>query len=262
MKNSIKLLIFLLAFPAISLLESCHFDDDIVYPPGNSMDPNTYFGPSVKVGDGDAKAWVATDDKGNPIAVGINFSAKVLTNLPDSMNEFVLDLPDNKGKGFYTHATFGWNPHGHEPMGIYDRPHFDIHFYIISNEDRMKIGPNDTLQFAKDIDSIYVPDAYLHGPGGVPHMGAHWVDTMSPEFTGGEFTKTFIWGSYNGEFIFWEPMLTLDYLKTKPDEIIPLRQPDYFQRTGWYATKYKVSYSSSEDEYTVALKNLKYQKGK
>ena len=258
MRNSIKLFIAFLAFPAISLLESCHFDEDIIYPPGTSMDPNTYFGPTVTVGNGDAKAWVAVNDKGDPKAVGINFSADVLKDLPDSVKEFVLDLPDDKGKGFYTHATIGWNPHGHEPMGVYDLPHFDIHFYIISNEDRMAIGPNDTVQFAKEIDSTYVPMAYLHTPGGVPQMGAHWVDTMSPEFAGSQFTKTFIWGSYNGEFIFWEPMVTLDYLKTKPYDVVPLRQPQAFQRNGWYPTKYKVYYSASEDEYTVAITNLKY----
>lgn len=261
MRNSIKLFIVFLALPALSLLQSCHFDDEIIYPPGTTMDPYTYFGEAVSMGNGEAEAWVAVDMKGDPRAVGINFSADLLEGLPDEPTSIVLDFPAGKGKGFYTHATLDWNPEGHEPPGLYDKPHFDIHFYIISEEDRMAIGPNDTVEFAAPVDSKYVPASYLHTPGGVPEMGAHWVDTLSTEFSAAGFTKTFILGSYNGEFIFWEPMVTLDYFLSKPYDLIPLRQPEAFKHDGWYATKYKISYSASEDEYTVALMNLKYHKG-
>lgn len=250
-----------LALPALSLLESCHFDDEMIYPPGTNMDPNTYFGQSVSMGNGEAKAWVAVNKNGEPRAVGINFSKDLLEGLPEEPASIVLDFPADKGKGFYTHATLDWNPEGHEPPGLYDKPHFDIHFYIISKEDRMAIGPNDTVEFAKEIDAKYVPASYLHTQGGVPQMGAHWVDTLSGEFTGKAFDKTFILGSYDGEFIFWEPMVTLDYFLSEPYDVVPLRQPQAFQRDGWYPTKYKVSYSSAEEVYTVALTNLKYHKG-
>lgn len=261
MRNFNKLFMVLMVIPALALLESCHFDDQIVYPPGTSMDPNTYFGQAVTLGNGDAKAWVSVNDNGTPRAVGINFSKDLLEGLPAEQTSIVLDFPAGKGKNFYTHATLDWNPEGHEPPGVYDKPHFDIHFYIISKEARMAIGPNDSVQFANAPDSIYVPAGYIHGPGGVPMMGAHWVDTMSPEFTGGTFTKTFIWGSYNGDFIFWEPMVTLDYFMSEPNDVVPLRQPSAFHKDGWYPTKYKVSYSSSDSMYTVALLNLKYHKG-
>jgi hypothetical protein len=93
-------------------------------------------------------------------------------------------------------------------------------------------------------------------------MGAHWVDLLSPEFHGVKFTNTYIWGSYSGKFIFWEPMLTLAYLQSQPNDLIPLRQPAKYQKDGWYAQKYQVSYSLfpnlNTGEYTVALKNLKH----
>lgn len=261
MRNSIKLMLFFVAVPALAFLESCHMDDEVIFPPGTDLDPHTYFGESVDVGNGEARAWIAVDEKGDPRAVGINFSEEALENLPEEPMEFLLTLPSDKGKGFYKHATLDWNPEGHEPPGTYDKPHFDFHFYIITNEERMAIGPTDTVQFANAPDSIYVPAGYLHTPGGVPHMGAHWVDLMSPEFTGGSFDKTFILGSYNGKFTFWEPMATLEYLETQPDDIIPLRQPQAFQQDGWYPTKWKLTYSSVNDEYTVALINLKYHEG-
>ena len=141
-------------------------------------------------------------------------------------------------------------------------PHFDVHFYIIPDEERQAIPlllpPTMDLAPAPQ----YIPDLYIQTPGIVPQMGAHWVDVTSPEFQpGGTFTKTFIWGSYNGEFIFWEPMITRDYLLSKPDDLIELRQPDAYQRDGFYATHYRVSYSTSPKQYTIALLNLVYREG-
>jgi len=256
MKNPIKLFLFFLVIPALSFLESCQVNDEIIIPT-----TNTFYGDSVAIGNGYAQAWVSVNLNGDPTAVGINISEKSLEGLPDSLAQFVLPLPLDKGKGFYTHGLIDWNPEGHEPPGVYDLPHFDFHFYIIPNEERMAIGPNDTVQFANAPDSMYVPAAYLQTPGGVPQMGAHWVDLMSPEFTGGKFTKTYVWGSYDGKFVFWEPMITLEYLLTHPKDVVTLRQPQAYQRDGWYATKYKVSYSSHTKDYTVALTNLKFQKG-
>ncbi len=92
-------------------------------------------------------------------------------------------------------------------------------------------------------------------------MGVHWVDLLSPEFNGGVFTKTFIWGSYDGKFIFWEPMITLDYLLSRPNDLVTLRQPSAYQIDGYYATKFKVSYSVNPKEYTVALLNLVHHEG-
>lgn len=262
MKKSIKLILFFLVIPALSLLESCQVDNEVINPPGSTMDPNTYFGPSVAVGNGNAQAWVTVNKNGDPTDVGINLSEKALEGLPTAQTNFMLALPSNKGKGFYTYATLNWNPQGHEPVKVYDLPHFDFHFYTISNADRMAIGPKDSVQFANAPDSMYVPKAYLHTPGGVPQMGAHWADLMAPEFNGKAFTKTFIWGSYNGKFIFWEPMVTLAYLLSQPNDLDSVRQPMAFKRDGWYATKYQVSYSSSRNQYTVSLRNLQFQKGK
>ena len=79
--------------------------------------------------------------------MGITLSEKALEKLPDNIEQYVLDIPDQAGSDFYTHALVDWNPEGHEPPGIYDLPHFDVHFYIIPNEDRLAIGPNDIAEF-------------------------------------------------------------------------------------------------------------------
>jgi hypothetical protein len=246
--------IALFAAVAFSVLQSCQKDNQEPV-----ADPNSY-SPAVQIGNGEVKAWVTENNKGEPVAVGVNFSEKALENLPAEQTQYVLILPGNKGKNFYTHVLIDWNPNGHEPANVYDLPHFDVHFYIIPNEDRLLIAP-DPVKFANAPASKYIPSNYMQIPGGVPQMGAHWGDLLSPEFHGQAFTKTFIWGSNDGKVIFWEPMVTREYLLTNPDDLVDVRQPQAYQLNGYYATKYKVSYSATSKEYTIALMDLVYHAG-
>jgi hypothetical protein len=267
MKKKLSLLQPLVIGAAILVMQACSEKDlsDLQVESGSQSSPlksqtsQTFYGPTIPVGNGVARAWIMQDKNGVPSAVGVTLSEKALEKLPDHMEQYVLDFPSHAGSNFYTHALVDWNPEGHEPPGTYDLPHFDFHFYIIPNEDRLAIGPNDIAEFENTPDAIYTPPQYFMIPGGVPQMGAHWIDLLSPEFNGGIFTKTFIWGSYDGEFIFWEPMITRDYLLSQPDEEIDLRLPDGYQREGWYATKYKIAYSSKPGEYTIALTGLTYR---
>lgn len=268
MKRNYSFLPVFLVGAAIMVLQSCQKEDltdlsneSALKSSGTlkSQSSQTFYGPTVPVGNGIARAWITQDKNGIPSAVGVTLSEKALEKLPEHMEEWVLFFPGQAGSDFYTHALIGWNPEGHEPPGTYDLPHFDVHFYVVSNEERMAIGPNDLEQFEALPNPIYVPPAYFKTPGGIPQMGAHWVDVLSPEFNGGTFTKTFIWGSYDGEFIFWEPMVTRDYLLSHPNDEVVLRLPSAYQFEGWYATKYKVSYLSSPGAYTIALTGLTYR---
>ncbi len=226
---------------------------------------NTFYSKTLPLGRGVVRAWIKENKDGQPVSVGINLSEKALENLTDEHSAYVLELPPKKGRNFYTHVLLDWNPGGHVPPGIYDVPHFDVHFYTIPNEDRLKIEADDLAEFANAPGAQYIPSLYLQVPGGEPEMGAHWVDLLAPEFNGGTFTKTFIWGSYDGRFIFWEPMVTLDYLlylKSNPGSVpVPLRQPASYQQDGYYATHYDVSYSESPKEFSVTLLNLTYHAG-
>jgi hypothetical protein len=260
----------LIAVGVISLLQACQKDGSFNSPYNKGEFSKTEFrenpvktlySPTQPIGNGVVRAWVSQNKHGDPVEVGVNLSEKALDNLPLEPAQYVIILPKCKGKNFYTHVLLDWNPQGHEPAHVYDVPHFDVHFYIIPNEDRLAIGPNDLAEFANAPSSQYVPDNYLQLPGGVPQMGAHWADLLSPELNGGSFTKTFILGSYDGNFIFWEPMITRDYLLSHPDDIVSIRQPSAFQRDGFYAKSYKVSYRDSPKEYTVALINLVYHEG-
>jgi hypothetical protein len=270
MKKFNRIISVSLAVIVISLLQACQKENQYRshQNPGASSnierkneETNKFYSSTLPIGKGIVRAWISEDKKGVPVAVGITLSEKALEQLPAEPTQYVLILPKNKGKNFYTHVLIDWNPQGHEPAHVYDLPHFDFHFYTIPNEERLAIGPNDVAQFANAPAPQYIPDHYLQIPGGVPQMGAHWADLLSPEFNGSAFTKTFIWGSYDGKFIFWEPMITRDYLLSHPHDLVAIRQPSAYQRDGYYAASYKVSYSVDPKEYTIALTNLAFKAG-
>jgi hypothetical protein len=132
-----------------------------------------------------------------------------------------------------------WNKNGHEPAGVYTVPHFDLHFYMTPESEVMNY--TDMTKIDQNLPSTdYVPANHIAGPG-VPMMGKHWVDVTSPELNGGQFTQTFIYGSYDSKMVFYEPMITLDFLKQTTSFERPIPQPAKFQVSGYYPTRLKVS---------------------
>jgi hypothetical protein len=96
------------------------------------------------------------------------------------------------------------------------------------------------------------PD-YVKDPGGVPQMGTHWTDSTSAEFNGQVFTKTLIYGSDKGKFIFVEPMFTKAYLETHPHFTGNIKQPAEFQKGGYYPTSYKIDYDSVAQVFNIEI---------
>ncbi len=217
---------------------------------------NTFYGPAQQMGDGVLRTTVTMSHDGTPQSIGLRISEKVLEGLPDSEINLSLKL-SNKMKGMaFDHIDFGWNPHGHEPPGIYDVPHFDIHFYMVSVDYQNNI--QDPFKAEILPPEEFRPVTYFPTPGFVPAMGKHWLSGLADELQpGGVFTKTFIYGSYDGEFHFYEPMITLAYLQEKGNEQIPIPQPSQFQRTGfYYPTTYSINYDAVKKEYLISLENM------
>lgn len=224
---------------------------------------HTYYGPAQQLGDGIVKSYYSELHDGTPVEIGVKISLKGLNDLPTEEHEYgyYLALHPKAAETGFTFIGFGWNPHGHEPPGVYEIPHFDVHFYFVPMEDVLSIAPGDLAGFNNHPAPMYQPPMYFAPPGGVPQMGAHWVDLLAPEFNGGTFTKTFIYGSFDGKFTFYEPMVTLDYLLSQPDETIPIRLPGAFQEDGYHPTDYRITYDSKTRSYTVAIINLTQHEG-
>jgi hypothetical protein len=149
---------------------------------------------------------VTTDKDGKPASVGVVLSEKALTDLPgqdhgdhgghDHSNSTVLEFPKQAELTPFRGMTLDWNPNGHDPHPIYSKPHFDFHFYMITEAARLTIPGLPPTEMDPELPAAqYLPTDYIPTPGRVPAMGVHWVDKTSPELNGGPFTQTFIFGS-------------------------------------------------------------------
>jgi hypothetical protein len=227
---------------------------------GCSKDENTsdqtgmLLGEEITVGEGTARSFIAVDSKGDPQKIGFTFSASTLENLPMHSAMFEIAVPKGNNT-MVDHISFDFNAHGHEPPGVYDVPHFDIHFYNISKAERAVIQPNTA---AMDLlpSAEYIPRDYAPIPGGDINMGKHWTDTTGTEFHGKPFDKTFIYGSYNGMFIFHEAMVALSYLQTKPNVTMEVKQQSKVQVGGYYPSAFSITYDEAKQLYTVSMDNL------
>jgi hypothetical protein len=224
-----------------------------------------FTGEPQPVGNGTARSWVTLDKDGKPTAIGVTFTEAALSGLPQSLTpgliwtEFILPLPPEAAATGFDHIGLNWNPKGHDPEGVYKVPHFDFHFYLISPAARERITTrgDDLERVRKPLPPEFVPEGYIAAPASEePGMGLHLVEPNSHEFHGKAFTHTFIYGSYNGQMIFAEPMITKAFLETKPDITVPIKLPAKYQKPGYYPTRYSVKYAPETGEYTVAMEGL------
>lgn len=236
--------ILFIALAAITLT-SCEKDD-------LSEKNGIFKGPVVNVHEGKAWTWVQINKYGNPEKLAVSLTDAALNSVPvggensghehSNENNWVVKFHPRARITPFDHLGMGWNPNGHEPIPIYGRPHFDFHFYMMTPEQVDAIPPYevDSSKFKNWPAPAYFPAGYFNAGGGVPKMGAHWVDPTSGEFNGQIFTQTFIYGSYNGKVTFYEPMITLDFLKNNNNYQRSIPQPAKVQKSGWYPTKLRV----------------------
>src|SRR5262249_11040044 len=138
--------------------------------------------------------------------------------------EDVLHLPEQASMTAFDHVGVSWQHRGHEPYGVYDLKHIDLHFFTISEQERMKIttvGSDTAAVFRKPCDDC-TPAGYIDMHVAAPTQGNHWVDANAPELHGEPFTQTFLFGYYNGHNVFWEPMIAVDWWMSSTDLVAPL----------------------------------------
>lgn len=225
-----------------------------------------YSGPAKKFGEGSAHSYVKLE-KGKIVEIGVTFSEESLQALhvgpkwqPGHQHEYhehSLEIPKEAGITPFQFIDLGWNPGGHEPPGVYDTPHLDFHFYFISREERDAIDPKDPdykVKAARQPAAELIPAGFVLPPDTtVPRMGTHWVDAGSPELNGKPFTQTFIRGAWNGRVTFLEPMISRDYLLTRPNAVFPVAQPRCVDPAGAHPTQYGIRYDESRREYQVYM---------
>jgi hypothetical protein len=241
-------------------------------------------GAPVAMGNGQARTYVVVDGTtGHPTEVGVALSEAALEGLPATSpdhgpgthgpySEYLLELPAGNPTP-YRFVELDWNPQGHG--GPYTAPHFDFHFYRVPVETRNGIDlrvPDFETRAARLPAPEEIPAGYASThvllkttPAGmtVPRMGLHWVDLASPELPpqSKPFTSTFIVGSWDGQVIFDEPMITREFIlahraDTTTTRTFALPAAQRYVPAGFYPASYRIAWDASAREYRIALTEL------
>lgn len=215
-------------------------------------------GAKVAVGNGFANTFVITNSKMQPTSLGIELTKEALNGLPTIDQSYSLKLPTSIEVPPYNEIIVNWNAMGHEPPDIYGIPHFDFHFYTIIPEEREAIKcMGDDIPLCQKLPiADFLAPFYIPTPAGVPMMGWHWLDSRSPELNGQRFTSTFIYGYYNGEMIFLEPMITREFMLGGGTVNQKLSIPRIYPFEGYYPVKYTFNYNAVKKVYRVTLAGL------
>lgn len=215
------------------------------------------------MGEGTVRSWVQYSDD-QPVAVGVRISEHGLHGLPThgdhEGNEYVLRFPEEARDVPFTHVGINWNPAGHDPEHVYTVPHFDFHFYTITEEERDQIvleDPAYEIKMAREPEQHFIPAGYFNTHDGIPRMGQHWANSAAPELNGQPFTHTFIFGSYDGRLIFFEPMITTEFLSRKVEAREAIAQPERIEQEGHYPTEYSIRWDDQAREYVIGLDKMK-----
>ncbi len=257
--------------------------------------PKLYQGDTADLGNGDVSTYVETDAAGDLVAIGVRLSSSSLTGFPlepdgtapcfdvdgdgaeDARTECFmmlrrdLYLPPSESPALapFGYVQFNYNPHGHPPPAppVYAEPHFDFHFYLVGLEDVKKIRTG-TCGFFIDCDlyerarvpvpAEYMPPDYIEVGAAAGEEGNHLLLSTAPELGDppADFTQTFIFGSYDGHIIFYEPMIAVSVFTSGLDECYPIAEPTAWEVAGPYPTRYCMRHLPDEEAYTVSLESF------
>ncbi|TPE40625.1 hypothetical protein [Pontibacter mangrovi] len=243
-----KKLILTIFSLSVLVFSGCVDDDDFDM-------TTTRYGQRVSFGGGYAQSYAEVSGS-RLISLGIAISEDAMKSLPNEMQDVILPLPASVPAMPTKLIMLDYMPEGHEPPGIYDVPHFDFHFYKITNQERLAILPENTEEFNNFPDPAYLPAGYVPA-GAVPFMGMHWVDSASPELHGQPFTHTFIYGSYDGKVTFYEPMVALSFFTENVDMTAPIKQPQRWDPPGVYPNFYSIYHDTDKNLYKVELSGFR-----
>ncbi len=250
-------------------------------------------GAQKALGKGSVASYAELNGKGEPHAIGIVFSPTALDGLPTDhaglrhcvdrnkdgkidqaseclhTYEYALPLPDAATKRDdipFKWVLLNWNPMGHIPPGIYDVPHFDVHFFMepVGNVFALQAGPCGP-EFIRcdqfETGRQPLPPNYMHPDfrnvdAVVPAMGNHLVDLSGPEFQQKPFTRSWIFGVYGGKVTFYEEMVSRDYLLTRPQTCHEIKSPKAVATGGYYPTVSCLRHDPATGQTTVSMERF------
>lgn len=154
------------------------------------------------------------------------------------------------------HLGINWEAHGHPP-GPFLAPHFDFHFYNLTQEEVGAIDCSNEQKPPTLPSGHSLPDIEIPGMGVliglcVPHMGMH---AMTDDLIEGAepFEASLVLGYYGGTPVFFEPMISRDRLLEKTDIELTVPAIDDLPRGVRYPTRFRAEYDEADRQYRMVF---------
>jgi len=218
---------------------------------------NTFYGPQEQVGNDSARTFATISHKGVPLEIGVIFTATALTGLPAENTYYSLPFHQKAIEAtLFEHVVVGLSAHGHVmPPDGFIGPHFDVRFFMMTEEERLAIPAPPAAGFDVIPPSGYLPPNYVKNSAQA-QIGRHWAENI---YTAGQTVNSaMVYGTWNGQVTFLAPIVTLATLSGGQSYSEAYPQPQYFARQGYYATRYNI-YTDDKGRVYVSLSNFVWQ---
>jgi hypothetical protein len=223
-------------------------------------EPRTVQGECVDAWGASVCSWATLDGTGGVVEFGATVPLAAIERAPHDMemawppiaNATVRMPAELTAATGVDHLTVYWEPHGHPP-GAYLTPHFDFHFYNISNGTREAIDCADTTKPAAlpanyGMVDVEIPELGMLVGLCVPEMGMHSL--LASELQSEEiFDATMVIGYYHGAPIFFEPMISRDMLTRRQSFQLPMPAISGAPEGVRYPQRFRAEYDPAADAY-------------
>lgn len=229
---------------------------------GGAGGARTVYGESGTLNGTTVTTWAKLNAEGQVSALGFTLPMQAVNNAPAAGPPQISALSFPKvaqDTTFINFLSLDYMPQGHDPVGRYGAPHFDIHYHARTKAQVQAIDcTNPTQGDPAKVPAGWVPPVPPGAPAKefcVPGMGYHSLpvtEFKAPgELKDGIFDQVMIAGYYGGDFIFVEPMVTRAALERKTSFTLPV--PAAPVQATRYPTTFEANYNAAKQAYDFVL---------
>lgn len=253
----------------ISLFISCSKEDMVTENQGKTnaatasllREDQVYSGPKITIGEGYIRSWMSYNEYDIPIEIGVEMSPEVFNNIEANFEKPIyIPLQDDITKVTpFDHIEIDWHAQDESLLEDFKPAHFAFYFFMIPLEKRNSIpewSPETDFLFSMYPPKINMAQSYVpleRHNGSYASLGKYWLSKDPRNYQ--PLSHTLVLGTFEGQFVFIDPIVTWDQIKAQAffNENYP--QPLVHISDHLFPREYNF-YVNSEGNYCITLGNF------
>jgi len=233
----------------------------VITPPALAQEAHSTSRSCTRVLESQVCTWVVMEG-GAAVELGATFPMAIVEAVPSDAEMVwppeqlaAIELPVEARTSLgIDHLGLNWEAHGHPP-GPFLTPHFDFHFYNVSQSEIRAIDCSDETKPSKLPARHVLPDIDVPGLGilvglCVPRMGMHAMVEEELETTD-PFGASLVVGYYGGDVIYFEPMISRELLLEKSDFALSVPAIENLPLGVHYPSEFRAEYDAVAKQYRM-----------